>query len=161
VNDQPKKFHFPDSSGWLRITADSCGWRVQSRPATTINNFKRGKARKGADRSCSEFLFFTSDYLGLPRIGSDLGPQPSAFSLQPFRFPPAPGHFSRAVVTTQCFRAFLDFSVVTKVTFVTTSHVDLDQCLQGLSRCHDLQKTASNSALNVRTPFPSRLVSTL
>jgi len=57
--------------------------------------------------------------------------------------PPASGpfgHFSRAVVTTQCSRAFLDFLVVTNAAFVTTSQVDFAQCLQGLSRCHDLRK---------------------
>jgi len=53
-------------------------------------------------------------------------------------------------VTTQCFRAFFDFSVVTNVAFVTTSYVDLAQCLQGLSRCHDLLKNGLK--FTVHTP---------
>jgi len=58
--------------------------------------------------------------------------------------PPLRVRFSRAVVTTQCLRAFLDFLVVTNVAFVTTAYTDFVQCLQGLSRCHDLAESSLN-----------------
>jgi len=117
-------------------------WRFKDASVTFVPEVRGGPVRHDPlhrykprfcwrfERFCPLQVRYENCYRGFRKRGG--GDPPLRVSVSPWlcsRLPSSPplwSHFRGDAVTNQCFRAFLHFSAVTKLAFVTAGKVDLD-----------------------------------